>query len=79
MVGGVVAQFDGLVEGYNMKQKNSSGAVPALPRFAFQMLNAIGDLFQVTSVVFPGVHEFVRERRQGKGMYVSVPESAMVL
>mmetsp|Transcript_30716 Transcript_30716/g.80404 ORF Transcript_30716/g.80404 Transcript_30716/m.80404 type:complete len:565 (+) Transcript_30716:27-1721(+) len=48
-VGSVLSQFDGLVEGYN--HVVSQGHVPPVSRFGFQMLNAIGDLFQIVPAV----------------------------
>lgn len=47
-VAAVVAQFDGLVEGYAHAVKE--GTVQPIPLFGFQMLNAIGDLFQIIPV-----------------------------
>jgi hypothetical protein len=47
-VAAVLAQFDGLVQGY--ARESTRGIVPALTIFAFQLLNGIGDLFQIKPV-----------------------------
>jgi hypothetical protein len=47
-VAAVLAQFDGLVKGY--ARESSRGNVPTLTIFAFQLLNGIGDLFQIKPV-----------------------------
>eukprot|EP00729_Bicosta_minor_P011971 gene11971-23531_t len=53
-VAAVTAQFDGMVEGYSMVA--AKGTVPHLPVFAFQLLNGIGDLFQI----IPSIDESAR-------------------
>ena len=46
---GIIAQFDGLMAGYHMA--SMLGEVPPLDFFAFQLLNALGDLFQIIPAV----------------------------
>jgi len=53
-VGNVMVQLDGLIAGYAVAAQR--GLVPRLDRFAFQMLNGVGDLFDI----IPAVN---RERR----------------
>eukprot|EP00446_Apocalathium_sp_SHHI-4_P003988 CAMPEP_0177192156 /NCGR_PEP_ID=MMETSP0367-20130122/21744_1 /TAXON_ID=447022 ORGANISM="Scrippsiella hangoei-like, Strain SHHI-4" /NCGR_SAMPLE_ID=MMETSP0367 /ASSEMBLY_ACC=CAM_ASM_000362 /LENGTH=581 /DNA_ID=CAMNT_0018639927 /DNA_START=70 /DNA_END=1815 /DNA_ORIENTATION=- len=48
-VGNVMAQFDGLVAGYGAAVKH--GRATELDRFAFSMLNALGDLFDIVPAV----------------------------
>eukprot|EP00038_Savillea_parva_P007022 m.167351 g.167351 ORF g.167351 m.167351 type:complete len:562 (-) comp12814_c0_seq1:149-1834(-) len=48
-VGAIMSQFDGLVEGYNHAVQ--AGTVPAVDRFGFQLLNGMGDLFQIIPAV----------------------------
>lgn len=48
-VGAIFAQFDGLVAGYKHAAADSN--VPELPIVAFQVLNGIGDLFQIIPAV----------------------------
>jgi hypothetical protein len=48
-------QFDGLEAGYNSQA--AKGFVPAIPHFAFQMLNGVGDLFDISESHF--VREFL--------------------
>jgi len=48
-VGYLMAQFDGLVEGYGEATRRN--ITPALDRFAFQMLNGVGDLFDIIPAV----------------------------
>jgi len=45
----VMAQLDGLIAGYETAAQR--GMVPTLHRFAFQMLNGIGDLFDIIPAV----------------------------
>lgn len=48
----VLAQFDGLLEGYNAAAKQRS--LPMLNASALQVLNAVGDLFQIIPAVDMG-------------------------
>eukprot|EP00928_Gymnodinium_smaydae_P089142 TRINITY_DN73143_c0_g1_i1.p1 TRINITY_DN73143_c0_g1~~TRINITY_DN73143_c0_g1_i1.p1 ORF type:complete len:614 (+),score=131.30 TRINITY_DN73143_c0_g1_i1:129-1970(+) len=48
-VGYIMAQFDGLVAGYAVAARR--GHAPALERFAFTMLNGVGDLFDILPAV----------------------------
>jgi hypothetical protein len=50
--GAILGQFDGLVAGYAYASSLQDGP-PAIPVFGFQMLNAIGDLFQIIPSVVP--------------------------
>jgi hypothetical protein len=50
--GALLAQFDGLRAGYELEAQ--AGAVPAVPPFAFTLLNAVGDLFQIIPAVEKG-------------------------
>jgi len=54
-IGAIQAQFEGLIAGYGLAAK--AGKVPTIDRFGFQMLNAIGDLFQITPAVVPGLRK----------------------
>ena len=44
-VGALLAQYDGMIAGY------ASSAAPAVPVFAWQLLNGVGDLFQIIPAV----------------------------
>lgn len=48
-VGNVVAQYDGLIAGYEAAAR--LGKVPVINRFAFAMLNGVGDLFEIVPSV----------------------------
>lgn len=48
-VGAVLAQLDGLIEGYAEASKRAM--VPALPDDAFLILNGVGDIFQIMPAV----------------------------
>eukprot|EP01012_Entosiphon_sulcatum_P050606 TRINITY_DN69491_c0_g1_i1.p1 TRINITY_DN69491_c0_g1~~TRINITY_DN69491_c0_g1_i1.p1 ORF type:complete len:546 (+),score=119.16 TRINITY_DN69491_c0_g1_i1:26-1663(+) len=43
----IIQQFDALMDGYNRAWELGVAAVPPLDRFAFQMLNGVGDLFDI--------------------------------
>ena len=74
-VAAVLAQFDGLVKGYQLYSDAGGVGAPPIDRFGLQMLNAIGDLFQIVPAVSPsaridwsrlGAEQKRRElRRQG--------------
>ena len=53
-LGGLLAQYDGLTQGYHATSSSCyQPAPPPLPDFAFQLLNGVGDLFQIIPSVIP--------------------------
>ncbi len=53
-LGLILSQYDGLRAGYAAAVA-SSAALPALSNFDFQMLNGVGDLFDVIPTVYPSL------------------------
>lgn len=61
----VMEQFEGCVQGYH---DSKFGQANPLPRFAFQMLNGVGDFLDLLPALHPEVPEFAKLRIKSGGM-----------
>lgn len=52
-VGYLMRQYDGLVDGYALRQAQPSSGLPALESWHFQLLNGVGDIFDIKPAVEP--------------------------
>eukprot|EP01010_Urceolus_cornutus_P002038 NODE_262_length_1895_cov_306.195558_g212_i0.p1 GENE.NODE_262_length_1895_cov_306.195558_g212_i0~~NODE_262_length_1895_cov_306.195558_g212_i0.p1 ORF type:complete len:543 (-),score=110.57 NODE_262_length_1895_cov_306.195558_g212_i0:203-1831(-) len=78
-VGNVIAQFDGLVAGYNNASAHGLASVPQLTVFAFRMLNGNGDFFELIPATDEKRRDEFRKKvlAEGKAAFISFLEQTL--